>query len=78
MSSVRPSISGLSLRCHLHLGLRRSGKVRCGIVIVPCHHSVCFCPEMLEFSYAGREKGLQILLHGENTVDLAIWSFLYI
>ena len=73
MSSVKPSSSGLSWGMFT-FGLGRSGRVRCGIVIIPCHCLSVFILKILNFPMQG---GIMVLLHGENTMDLAVWSFLY-
>ena len=75
MYLVRPSGSGFSWDVFT-FGPGRGQKSKAWHCCCPMSLPVCFHPEKLEFSYAGG-KGITVLLHGENTMDSAVWSFLY-
>ena len=77
ISSIRPSSPGLTWGAlsRIMFGLRRSRKYGMALLLS------CAVVYLLSFWKAhiflcSEGKGVMVWLHGENTMDLAIWSFL--
>ena len=72
---ARPSSPGLPQGMSM-FGLGLGRKIRHSIALF--HADICLFLSWNTWISLHREgKGIMVLLHGENTVDLAIWSFLY-